>query len=102
MFHPAPVVRAGAVSLLDNQPDSVAIPGWIKMLDDKDSVVRMNANEHLKERTGQDFGYIAWDEPENRAPAVAKWRAWWTQRAGASSATPDASQGGLVTRRRKR
>jgi hypothetical protein len=94
MFHPAPVVRAGAVSLYDDQPDAVAIPAWIGRLDDKDPVVRMAANESLKKRTGQDFGYVAWAEQPDRAPAVVKWKAWWKAKA------PAASQGGLVTKRR--
>ena len=55
MNNPAPVVRAGAVGLGDDQPDSVAIPAWIKSLDDKDSVVRMNANNGLRKRHGPGF-----------------------------------------------
>ena len=40
MLHPAPVVRAGAVGLGENQPDSVAIPAWIQPLDDKEAVLQ--------------------------------------------------------------
>ncbi len=98
MSHPAPVVRAGAVGLGDDRPDSVAIPAWIARLDDKDPVVRMAANESLKSRTKRDFGFIAWDEPDQRASAVAKWKAWW---AGKSRATTSA-EAGLVNRRRNR
>jgi hypothetical protein len=94
MLHPAPVVRAGAVSLGDDQPDAVAIPAWIARLDDKDPVVRMAANESLKKRTRQDFGFVAWAEPPERAAAVAKWKAWWKAKPMASP------QGGLVTKRR--
>jgi hypothetical protein len=94
MLHPAPVVRAGAVSLYDDQPDAVAIPAWIARLNDKDEVVRMATIESLKKRTGQDFGYVAWAEPPERAAAVAKWQAWWKAK------SKGASQGGLVTRRR--
>jgi hypothetical protein len=98
--NPAPVVRAGAVGLGDGQPDSVAIPAWIASLDDKDAVVRMNANNSLKARTGQDFGFIPWAEPEERAPAVAKWKAWWSPRVGDRPAAP--TQGGVVRSARKR
>ncbi len=94
MSNPAPVVRAGAVSLGDNEPDSVAIPAWIGRLDDKDPVVRMAANESLKKRTGQDFGFVAWAEPGPRTAAVTKWKAWWAAKAK--------TQGGLVSRGRKR
>ena len=99
MLHPAPVVRAGAVGLGDNQPDAVAIPAWIERLDDKDAVVRMTANESLKSRTGQDFGFIPWAEPEQRGPAVAKWKSWWASKA--QGQRPVATQDGLVRSRRK-
>ena len=94
--NPAPVVRAGAVGLGDEQPDSVAIPAWIAMLDDKDPVVRMNANNGLKARTGKDFGFVPWAEADDRAQAVAKWKAWWR---GRPAAVP---QGGVVRSARKR
>lgn len=102
MAHPAPVVRAGAVGLGDDQPDAVAIPAWIGRLDDKDPVVRMAANESLKGRTGQDFGFVAWDEPGPRAEAVAKWQGWWKTRPGTRTLAPRLGQGGVATRRRKR
>ena len=83
MSNPAPVVRAGAVSLGDNEPNAVAIPAWIKQLEDKDTVVRMAANESLIKRTGQDFGFVAWAEPGPRAAAVARWKVWWGAKAKA-------------------
>ena len=98
MVHPAPVVRAGAVGLGDDRPDAVAIPAWIARLEDKDPVVRMAANESLKARTKQDFGFVAWAEPEQRGPAVAKWKAWWAGKSRGSLL----GEGGLVKRRRKR
>jgi hypothetical protein len=99
MNNPAPVIRSGAVGLLEDQPDQIAIPAWIARLEDPDAVVRMLANEGLKGRTRQDFGFVPWAEPQDRAPAVARWRAWWQSKAPV--ATEDAPQGGLVSRRRK-
>jgi hypothetical protein len=99
MNNPAPVVRSGAVGLLDDQPDQVAIPAWIARLEDPDAVVRMQANEGLKGRTRQDFGFVPWAEAEERAPAVARWKAWW--QSNSQGATQDSPQGGLVSRRRK-
>ncbi len=96
MANPAPVVRAGAVGRGENQPDAVAIPAWIGRLDDKDPVVRMAAHEELKGRSGQDFGFVPWAEPEQRASAVARWKVWW------QSKTVGLGQGGLATPRRKR
>jgi hypothetical protein len=99
MNHPTPVVRAGAVGLGEGQPDSIAIPAWIRGLDDKDAVVRMNAHNELRRRTGQEFGFIPWAEPEERAPAVARWKAWWESAGGAR---PMATQGGVARSARKR
>jgi hypothetical protein len=97
--NPAGVVRAGAVGLGEGEPDYVAIPAWIARLDDPDTVVRMVANENLKKRTRQDFGFVPWAEADQRAPAVARWQAWWQRSPeGRVLASP---QGGVVTRRRK-
>ncbi len=100
MMHPAPVVRAGAVGMGDDQPDWVAIPAWIARLDDKDAVVRMAANESLKGRTGQDFGFVPWAETVERGAAVSKWKAWW--QAKSKGQKPDSPEDGMVRSRRKR
>ncbi len=69
--HPAPLVRARAVSLGDSRPDAVVIPALVGRMNDPDVVVRMAANEELKRRTGQDFGFQAWASSPERANAVA-------------------------------
>lgn len=97
--NPAPVVRAGAVGLTDGQPDYIAIPALIASLDDANDVVRMNANQILKQRTRQDFGFVPWAEPEARAPAVERWKAWWQSQPRSPTQAPP--QGSLATRRRK-
>lgn len=76
--HPAPLVRARSVGLGDREPDSQVVPALIGRLDDEDPVVRMAAHEELRQRTGQDFGYVAWSSPEERAQAVSRWRTWLT------------------------
>ncbi len=80
MIHPAPIVRARAVGLDDKQPERVAIPALIDRLNDSDRVVRMTANDGLKERTRRDFGFVAWADPKERAAAVDRWQAWWKDR----------------------
>jgi hypothetical protein len=85
LIDPAPVTRARAVGLGEGQPDSVAIPALIGRLDDNDPVVRLSANEALRKRTGQDFGFVAWADPAERAPAVARWKAWWQNRPATAS-----------------
>ena len=99
MLHPAPIVRARAAGLNGAEPDAIAIPTLIERLDDKDPVVRLTSHEALKQRTGQDFGYVPWSDDAERAPFVAKWKAWWqTKRAGAYQLAPRSALG---KRRRK-
>ena len=58
--HPAPLVRARAMSLGYDQPDAAVLPALVARLDDPDPVVRMAAGEELKRRTRRDFGYVSW------------------------------------------
>jgi HEAT repeat protein len=80
LAHTAPIVRARAVGLGDNLPEWQVVPPLIDHLDDPDSVVRLTAFEELRQRTGQDFGFIPWADAAQRAPAVARWRSWWNGR----------------------
>ena len=81
MLAPAPIVRARAVGLGENQPEWVAVPAMLDRLNDPDEVVRMTANEELKKRTHRDFGFNFVAPAEERKLAVDRWRAWWTDRA---------------------
>ncbi len=104
---PAPLVRARALGLHRGLPDQHVIPSLINQLNDADAVVRMTASEQLKSRTGQDFGYIPWDDERERAPAVAAWAAWWNAQQGRAYAssqstpriTPTYQKRGLFRRR---
>jgi hypothetical protein len=80
LTHPAPIVRARSVGLGEQLPESQVIPPLIDRLDDSDAVVRLSAHAELRKLTGQDFGYVPWADAAERAPAVARWRAWWNNR----------------------
>jgi hypothetical protein len=80
MVHPAPIVRARALGLDEKQPEWVAVPAMIARLNDPDKVVRMVANDALKERTRRDFGFSPFASDEERAKGVARWKAWWEDR----------------------
>lgn len=84
--HPAPLVRAQSVGLSERVPESQAFPALVARLDDTDPVVRLAAHQELKRRTGQDFGYVPWDDPEPRAKAVARWKLWLSDRSGSGTA----------------
>lgn len=71
-LQPTPAtVRASSVG-----SDTQVVPALVNRLDDEDPVVRMAAGEELRRRTGKDFGFIAWASPEERAAAIARWKAW--------------------------
>jgi hypothetical protein len=74
--HPAPLVRARAMSLGYGQPDTVVLPALVGRLNDSDVVVRMAAHEELRRRTGRDFGFLPWASPEERAGAISRWQSW--------------------------
>jgi hypothetical protein len=76
--HPAPLVRARAMSLGYDQPDSAVLPALMGRLEDPDPVVRLAAHEELKRRTRHDFGYVPWASQEERAGAIGRWRSWLT------------------------
>lgn len=77
---PAPLVRARAVGLGRRLPGGVAIPALIDRLNDPDQVVQLSANEELKRRTGQDFGFVPWADKAEQGQAIARWRAWYSGR----------------------
>jgi hypothetical protein len=80
LTHPAPLVRARSASLGRKMPGSVVVPALIARLDDADPVVRLTAHEELRRQTGQDFGFVPWADPPERAAAVSRWKAWWSGR----------------------
>ncbi len=81
----SPLARARAISLGEPLPDSVVIPRLIERLGDRDGVVRMAAHDELRQRTGQDFGFLAWAEVAQRDAAVERWKQWWAERTRAPS-----------------
>jgi hypothetical protein len=53
-----------------------AIPYLVRDLQSYDSAMRMYAIDGLRRLTGQDFGYVYYEEPELRQPAVERWNQW--------------------------
>lgn len=86
--HPAPMVRARALSLGDRRPGSQVVPALVARLDDPDPVVRLAAHEELKQRTGRDFGYVPWEEEPERHAAVGRWRDWMSGKSPEATPTP--------------
>jgi HEAT repeat protein len=82
---PAPFVRARAAGLDESVGDARAIPALIEHLEDVDPVVRLSSHETLRQRTGQDFGFVPYGTPGDRAAAVARWRSWWAEQSASPS-----------------
>lgn len=97
----APLIRARAIGLGESLPDEQVVPELIRLLNDSEPVVRMTAHDGLKRRTGQDFGYRAWDEEESRAQAVARWEEWWRP-GGGQEIVPDGLRQGVAATQEKR
>ena len=72
----AGVERAQAVTAAGERMDRAKIPTLINRLEDDDPAVRLAAVNSLRSITGQDFGYVAYDDEATRRVAVAKWREW--------------------------
>ena len=75
----AGVERTQAVMAVGERRNIAAIPHLIRSLEDDDVSVRMAAIDSLRQMTGKDFGYVAWDDEVTRRAAVKKWREWWSQ-----------------------
>lgn len=80
LTNPAAIVRARSVGYGDRLPDETVIPALIERLKDTDPVVRLAAFEELKQKSGQDFGYIPWGRVDDNAHAIEHWQAWWEER----------------------
>ncbi len=73
---PPASVRARTLSGSPGGPAPAKGIELVARLSDSDPVVRMAAHEELRRRTGQDFGYVAWGSPEERAAAAERWKSY--------------------------
>lgn len=69
-----PLERSETIVKIAESRDTEAIPALIDRLEDDDRAVRMYAAIALRELVGEDFGYRFYDQPADRAAAVARWR----------------------------
>ena len=79
-------VKIPAIKEAAQRHDTSAVATLIKDLESDDPAVRMYAIMALHEITGQDFGYVYYQDLELRKPAVAKWRQWLEERRAAAGA----------------
>lgn len=65
-----------AIKAATENHDEKAVPQLVVDLDSDDSAVRFYAIEGLRRLTGQDFGYVYYQDALQRHDAVMKWRQW--------------------------
>src|SRR5437868_787761 len=71
-----PPQKIPAIKEATEHHDEKAIPQLVVDLDSDDSAVRFYAIEGLRRLTGQDFGYLYYQDATQRHDAVMKWRQW--------------------------
>ena len=74
--HPDPSVKIPAMKQAVREQDHAAAAQLVEDLDSDDPAIRLYAIQALQRMTGEDHGYRYWDDSMDRAPAIARWRAW--------------------------
>lgn len=69
-------VRCRAARELANLGNRAGLKTLAELLESDDQDVRAEAGWILQAATGQQFGFLAYDEPERRAATVRAWRDW--------------------------
>jgi hypothetical protein len=73
---PDPSVKIPAIEKAVREHDMSSLPQLVKDLENDDPAVRLYANHALEVLTGQRFGFRYFDDDEQRAPAIARWKQW--------------------------
>jgi hypothetical protein len=67
------------------QKDRSAVPALVAQLDDSDPAIRFYTIEALRSITGQTLDYRYYDEVEQRAPAIQRWKDWLARQSATAS-----------------
>ncbi len=92
MATPHEQLRYEAATSMLRMGDRRGLPTMIDALENPDPLVRARAILVLKERTGGTMGYTADGRPEDRAAAVARWRAWLARGGGVMAPRPPGAE----------
>jgi len=85
LYHPSPVRRTEAVSLVRQRRDLAAVPVLIEMLDDPDPGVRLVVSATLEDLTGRHTGYRPWSDAVQQRKEILAWRRWYAGRQGGAA-----------------
>lgn len=74
--NPDSTVKIQAIKRAAEEKDRAQTAEMVASLESDDPAVRLYAIQGLQRLCGQDFGYRFYAEPEQRRPAVEKWKQW--------------------------
>ena len=76
---PDPSIKIPAIKIAVARKDLSTVRQLVKDLDSDDAAVRFYAINGLRRLTGENFGYLYYEEAEERKPATKQWQAWLEQ-----------------------
>jgi hypothetical protein len=95
---PDPSIKIPAIKIAVERKDLSTARQLVKDLESDDAAIRFYAIGGLRRLTGENFGYLYYEEAEEREPALRRWQAWLSQveqsakRDGSSDAPSGAAQ----------
>jgi hypothetical protein len=72
-------VRLGAATSLGDLKSADAVPDLMEALDDKDDLVRIQANQSLQAITGHEESFPSNLQKPERRKVMLRWKAWWKE-----------------------
>jgi hypothetical protein len=75
VHHADPSIKIPAIKIAVARKDLSAARQLVKDLESDDSAVRFYAINGLRRLTGETFGYLYYDDAEQRKPALKQWQA---------------------------
>lgn len=75
-----PTSNIPAIQEAARNKDYHSVPQLVKQLDNDDPAVRFYAIQALQDLTGQTFEYLYYAGPDERRPAVQRWKQWALER----------------------
>jgi outer membrane protein assembly factor BamB len=76
LAEPDPRLQLAGARALANLGDRDSLAALVKLLESDDLKLRSESAQVLFSLAGERFGFVAYDKPEARGAAVAKWRDW--------------------------
>jgi len=85
---PDPSIKIPAIKIAVARKDLSTARQLVKDLESDDAAVRFYAINGLRRLTGENFGYLYYEEADERKPALTRWQAWLAQVEQSAKADP--------------